>query len=427
MKKRKFDYIMVLKNELKAVMGCTEPAAAALAGAMARELLGEKPEKIVVHASRDVIKNVMGVGIPNSSATGLAASVLLGVLYGDTKQGLNILSNITSPNEAEMNDFNKGENISVNLVTGVSPFYVRVTVQQASHTASVTIAGLHDRVVEKTKDGVVVFTAETSDTLEEISPDSIRSWSVPDMVQFITECDAQELGFLSKMAEINLHIALHGLEKPYGLQVGRSMYRTALGEPKSLDEAFLYGALLAASGSDARMAGCAYPVVINSGSGNQGLTVMIPPLVLATYLQSDTETLQRALALSNLIAIHLAQFKGRLSALCGGFTAAIGTCCAFVYLMGGGVTEIENSIQIMIANLTGVICDGAKKTCALKIYSCVQSAAMTARLVMEKQSLQEKVGIVSENLITTLEHLETLCHEGLVATDKTILSIMVGK
>ncbi len=425
MKKRNFDYLKVLKNELKSVMGCTEPAAAALAGAMARELLGENPEKIAVHASRDVIKNVMGVGIPNSSATGLAASVLLGALYGDAKHGLNILSQITTPHEEEMREFIQDERISVHLVTTGFPFYIQVSVQQASHTASVTIAGLHDHVVQKEKDGEVIYTAGAIDTLEENSPNSIRSWDIPGIVRGITECNSQELVFLREMAENNLRIALHGLEKPYGLQVGRSMYHSALKKPETLEQAFSYGAALAASGSDARMAGCAYPVVINSGSGNQGLTIMIPPLVLATYLESDSETLLRALALANLIAIHLTELKGRLSALCGVFTAAIGTCCAFVYLMGGGVTEIENAIQIMIANLTGVICDGAKKTCALKIYSCVQSAAMTACLVMKKQTLEETVGIISENLGTTLEHLETLCREGFVATDKTILSLMV--
>ena len=427
MEKRKFDYIAVLKRELKPVMGCTEPAAAALAGAMARELLGSKPDEIVVPASRDVIKNVMGVGIPHSSATGLAAAVLLGVLYGNAEEGLNILSKIENPDEAEMLEYTDRSRITVSLATHVPSFHVQVQLSDATNSASVTIAGEHDRVVEKIKNGEVIF-SEDREERENSSPDNpIRDWTVNEIVGFIEACDEEDLSFLIDMAHTNLQIAQHGLKEPYGLQVGRSIHLNSPDAPTSLEEAFSQAALLAASASDARMAGCAFPVVINSGSGNQGVTTMVPPLVLASYLEKDPHTLAKALALSNLVAIHLAQFKGRLSALCGAFTAAIGTCCAFVYLMGGTPSQIEDAIQIMIANLTGVVCDGAKKTCALKIHSCVQSAAMTARLVMREGTLRETVGIVAEDPGTTLKHLETLCHEGLEATDHTILSIMVGK
>jgi len=427
MEKRKFDYIAVLKRELKPVMGCTEPAAAALAGAMARELLGGNPEEIVVFASRDVIKNVMGVGIPHSRATGLAAAVLLGVLYGNPEEGLNILSKIENPNETLISAYSEGNRITVNLATHVPSFHVQVQLSDATNSASVTIAGEHDRVVEKTKNGEVIFKDVLEFQENGTTANPIRDWTVQEIVRFIDECKEGDLSFLIDMAHTNLHIAEHGLETPYGLQVGRSIHLNSPETPTSLEEAFAHAALLAASASDARMAGCAFPVVINSGSGNQGVTAVVPPLVLASYLEKDPHTLAKALALSNLVAIHLAQFKGRLSALCGAFTAAIGTCCAFVYLMGGTPSQIEDAIQIMIANLTGVVCDGAKKTCALKIHSCVQSAAMTARLVMREGTLRETVGIVAEDPGTTLKHLETLCHEGLEATDHTILSIMVGK
>jgi L-cysteine desulfidase len=420
-----FDYIAVLKRELKPVMGCTEPAAAALAGAMAREILGIKPERIMVYASRDVIKNVMGVGIPHSTTTGLAAAVLLGVLYGDSTGGLNILSKIAPPDEAEMLEFSDDNKIVVNLATDVPSFHVQVLVTCSTKSASVTIAGEHDRVVEKTMDGQVVFKEKNEDKELKNLSDCIRDWTVQGIVRFITESDANELSFLLGMANTNMSIAQHGLENSYGLQVGRSMYPRSANECDSLEEAFAQAASLAASASDARMAGCAFPVVINSGSGNQGVTAMVPPLVLSSYLKSDAHTLARALALSNLVAIHLAQFKGRLSALCGAFTAAIGTCCAFVFLMGGTASQVEDAIQFMIANLTGVVCDGAKKTCALKIHSCVQSAAMTAQLVMQKRSLRENVGIVARDPSMTLKQLETLCHEGFEATDNTILSIMV--
>ncbi|MGM0432000.1 MAG: serine dehydratase subunit alpha family protein [Spirochaetota bacterium] len=427
MRTKNIDYVTVLKRELKAVMGCTEPAAAALAGAMARELLGDTPDTIVVHASRDVIKNVMGVGIPNSSATGLAAAVLLGIYCGNSTYGLNILSKINEPNEKELFEYTHRKEISVSIAADVPSFYVQVLVKTSNNDASVTISGEHDRVVEKTKNGKVLYKRDEGKNEFGHLSSQQYNWDIQDIVSYIFTCRVEDISFLADMAQTNLHIAQHGLEHPYGLQVGRGMHRCSSNGTNSLEDAFDYAAMLAASASDARMAGCPYPVVINSGSGNQGITTMVPPLIIASYLKADRDRLVRALALSNLVAILLAQYKGRLSALCGAFTAAIGTCCAFVYLMGGSVHQIDNAIQIMIANLTGVVCDGAKKTCALKIHSCVQSAAMTARLVMQERTMYESVGIVGATSQESLKHLRILCHEGLEATDQTILSIMVGR
>lgn len=426
MKNINIDYVRDLKKELKAVMGCTEPAAAALAGAMARELLERTPEKVVVQASRDVIKNVMGVGIPNSSVSGLASAVLLGVLHGNSRHGLNLLSKIVDTDEKQLLSFTDEKRISVSLVTGKPPFFIKVIVQHEHSNASVTIADEHDKVVEKTKNGNVIFTEKMPSREHSIGVEQNQAWDLYNIFHYITTCNPENLSFLVGMAETNLAIGLHGLEHPYGLQVGRVMYGIFSDKPNTLNEAFDYAALLAASGSDARMAGCTYPVVINSGSGNQGLTAMVPPLVVGSYLNSEREKISRALALSNLVAIYLARYKGRLSALCGAFTAAIGSCCAFVYLMGGNLKQIENAIQLMLANLTGVVCDGAKQTCALKIHSCLQSAGMTARLVIQDGGIHEPVGIVGDSYLTSLKHLEILCHEGLEATDNAILSIMVG-
>lgn len=407
-------------------MGCTEPATAALAGAMVRELLESRPERIVVHASRDVIKNVMHVGIPHSTCTGLAAAVLLGALFGRAEHGLNVLSCMDRISEEELQSYTDEGNIQITLASQVPPLYVKVYAETQEASASVTIGVEHDTVLEKTKNGKVLYHANQFDTDRETSEnDSVRLWTISGIVDFVKTCDSTTLHFLIEMAQTNRKIGEHGLETPYGLSVGRRSLPDTEMNVNTLDGAFSYAAVLAASASDARMAGCTLPVVINSGSGNQGVTTMLPPLVLAEFLGVDNTMLAQALALSNLVAIHLARYKGRLSALCGAFTAAIGTSCAYVYLLGGSKDQIEDAMQIMLANLTGVVCDGAKSTCPLKIYSCVESAALSARLALRGNPLHTPIGIVGETTGTSLTNLERFCHEGLEETDKTILSIMV--
>lgn len=419
-------YIKILHQELRPVMGCTEPAAAALAGAVARELLDEPLDHILIKVSRDIIKNVMGVGIPYSSSSGLATAVLLGTLYGKAEQSLNILSSIEKPNESTMQTFIKQKKVEIVLVTHTSPLYIEVTVFGATQSASATIAEQHDMIIEKTKNGKVVFARDPSDKSTSQSMEVVKDWTLEDILDFVDHSKFEECGFLLEMAKINQNIGEHGLEKPYGLSVGKTAYATKLKTIETLDQAFEYAAALSASASDARMSGCTMPVVINSGSGNQGVTAMLGPLVVAEFLHVDELIQARSLALSNLVAIYLAQYKGRLSALCGAFTAAIGTCCAYVYLLGGTHMQIIAAIETMLANLAGIICDGAKLTCALKIHSCLQSAAMTANLVLKQDARCNSVGIIGKNIESTIANMEILCHQGMEETDKTILKIMVG-
>lgn len=418
-------YVKILRQELKPVMGCTEPATAALAGAMARELLAKKPERVLIEASRDVIKNVMGVGIPHTVSTGLAAAVMLGILYGRVDQGLNILSSIENALEAEIHAFIEQKNVEIVLVNHTSPLYIRVTVFGSAESASATIAEQHDLVIEKVKNGKTIWKIDPSDQLASQSANPIKDWSLESILDFVDTCTLEQCGFLLEMAQTNRTIGEHGLKKPYGLSVGRTAYASQAKSIETLEQAFEYAAALSASASDARMSGCTMPVVINSGSGNQGVTAILGPLIVAEFLKVDKLVLIRALALSNLVAIYLAQYKGRLSALCGVFTAAIGTCCSYVYLLGGNREQISAAVETMLANLTGIVCDGAKRTCALKIHSCLQSAAMTANLVLHQDVRCTSVGIIGKDIESTLLNIERLCHIGMEETDKTILQLMI--
>ncbi len=427
MKEKNEKYVSILRRELKTAMGCTEPAAAALAGSLARETLGRTPEQIQVFASRDMIKNVMGVGIPNSTHTGLEAAVLLGVFYGEPDNGLNILSSISDSSQEELARFREQGKIRVLLAEEVPSVYIRVLISEGADSASVTISDEHDHVVEKVRNGIILFHAEpAAETAAEeaVFPDD---WSINGIVDFVQHAPEEDLLFLLDVAETNRAIAEHALKNSFGLNVGRIMYEDLAGGINTRDDAFKYGAVLASAASDARMAGCSLPVIINSGSGNQGITATLPPYVFGTFLEADQQTLVRAMALSHLVAIFLAYHKGRLSALCGAFTAAIGTSCAYVYLLGGDGKQIENAINIMVANLMGILCDGAKKTCALKIYSCVDSAAMSAKLAINDCYVGSESGILGNDSLTTITNVQKVSHEGMEMTDKTILNIMVNK
>jgi len=420
-------YLNALKRELKPVMGCTEPASAALAGALSRDLLGSTPDKIVVFASRDVIKNVMGVGIPHSTHTGLASAVLLGVLYGNPSHGLNILSQISNDSQQEISSFIEEEKIKVILTQNVPSIYIKVDCEYKDESASVTIANEHDMIVEKVSHGKVIIKENIRKDLQKNDSSNMDQWNLQSIFDVVQSITLEECGYLIEMARMNNVIGVDGLHNSFGLNVGRIAQKGAQKRIETLAEAYQYASALCAAASDARMSGSIHPVVINSGSGNQGITAFLPPFVLGEFLEASDETLMRALALSNLIAIYLAHFKGRLSALCGAFTAAIGASCAYVYLLGGTFNHIESAINLMIANLSGVICDGAKKTCALKIYSCVQSASLSAQLALSGNSINEGVGIIDKNVLNTLRNLQKMCVEGMEETDKSVLSIMLHR
>ena len=430
MEKQRF--LNVLKKEMMIAMGCTEPAAAALAGAKACELLGRVPERLVVYASRDMVKNAMDVGLPNCSLKGIQAAVALGVSGGDCAKGLAILSEISDTQKACASRMADLRQISLVLTNDVPPVYIAVEAYAGDHRAKAIISGEHDRFALLSCDDRVLldlglYPSEKESPHGDFTRDMVANLSLHEIMDFAGQMDAHELDFVLQGALTNMAIAEHAMVNNYGLSVGKTMGEGLPSEPRSLPEAYALGAVYAAAASDARMAGCPLPVVINSGSGNQGITVSVPILILSRYLKTSEDLLKRALCVSQLVALVLTARKDRLSALCGAFTAAIGTSCGMVYLLGGDLGVMDRAVNNMVANLTGIICDGAKTTCALKIYSCVEAAALSCRLAFHGLSPREESGIVGKDSLQSFQYLTRISHEGMEQTDRTILSIMMDK
>ncbi len=376
-------YLLLLQKELREAMGCTEPAASALAGAKAAELLGQRPLRLEVTTSRDMVKNAMGVGLPNCSLKGIQAAVALGACGGDVQAGLSILSSL----DEEQVRCASSMPVSLTLETEIPPLYIKVRAVGNEASAVAVISGEHDRFSHLEMNGEVLLDLPVDacgSTLEEDDEQFIGNVSLSDILAWVDEAPSEALKLARWARQTNLAIAEHGMTHPYGLSVGTVAAQGFEGVT-TLQEAFAYASAMAAAASDARMAGCPLAVVINSGSGNQGIT------------------------------------------LCGAFTAAIGTACGYVYLLGGRVEEMDRAFNTMVGNLTGIICDGAKGTCALKIHSCAEAAALAAKLAMCGLAPSSESGIVGRTSAESRDFLERITREGMEEIDKTILSIMMGK
>lgn len=419
-------FLNLLKKEMMPAMGCTEPAAAALCGAKAHELLGAgELESLRINASRDMVKNAMGVGIPSSPLKGLGVAVALGYAVGSTKDGLSILSALTNGQVEEA----KGIKTELSMVHDVPPLYVSVTAKSVDgRECTAAISGEHDRFCLLEKNGEVLLSLPLDPSEGSAADEDIlRELTFEEVMEFADTVDVGELSFVRDAIRTNYEIADFSIEGNFGLEVGKTMLEGIREPLTSLKDAFSKGAALAAAGSDARMSGCPMPVIINSGSGNQGITVTVPVKVVADYLACTEERAIRAVCISEIVGLILTAKKNRLSALCGVFTAAIGTACAWVYLLGGDSRMMNMAINTMVGNLSGIICDGAKSTCALKIYSSLECASMSVRLALKGLSPGSESGIVGGKISETIENLSRLCNEGMKATDETVMSIMINK
>jgi L-cysteine desulfidase len=379
-----------------------------------------------------MVKNAMDVGLPNCSLRGIQAAVALGAAGGDCGKGLAILSAITEEQKQAARSMAQERKISLALVEKVPPVYIAVEAFGKGHRALAVISGEHDRFAFISHDDQVLVDIGLDPTCEE-SPEGsftremLADLSLKEILTFADQMEPEGLDFVLQGAHTNMAIAQHAMEHDYGLCVGKTMGEDLPDEPGTLNEAYAMAAAYAAAASDARMAGCPLPVVINSGSGNQGITVSVPLLILARYLRSSESALIKALCVSELVALTLTARKDRLSALCGAFTAAIGTTCGMVSILGGDLGVMDRAVNNMVANLTGIICDGAKTTCALKIHSCVEAASMSCRLAFHGLSPREESGIVGKDALQSFSYLSRISHEGMEQTDRTILSIMMDK
>lgn len=415
----------IIRREVIPAMGCTEPAAAALAGAKAAELLGAVPTRAQVYASRNMIKNAMGVSIPNSSLHGIHAAVSLGLAMHDSSSGLALLNGVTDVERG----IASGIDMNVEILDNVPSLYIKVIAFSDDHQASAEIANEHDRFSSLEIDGKVLssnplfFPECQSFSKEDVL---LSAMDFDDIVNYARRLSPEMKALFRNAMEMNMEISYAGVTEDWGLNAGRIMFK-ATGAPRTVDDAMRKGAALAAAGSDARMSGSCRPVMINSGSGNQGITVTVPVTVLGRFLNADEDRIIEAIAISELTGLVLTSRKDRLSALCGAFTAAIGTACAYVFLLGGGTKEMDAAVNNMVGNLSGIICDGAKKTCALKIYSSLVASSLAVHLAMEGFKADSGSGILGDDSLESITYLSRLTHEGMKETDRTILDIMLEK
>ena len=416
MKKADSDYrafLDILKEELIPAGGCTEPIAIAYTAAVARKTLGCRPEHMDVYASGNLIKNAKGVYIPNGGELrGVDAAAILGALGGNADRMLEVLLDLPDGVLDETQALMQQNYCKVHVIQGSEALHLIVNVQADGQTAEVELKNAHTHIVRIEKNGESVFRAEEDGTQDGFTDHSCLT--VETIVDFANTCDLADIEpTLQKQIDCNMQIAEEGLNNRWGVNVGKLYY-----ENGKLLQAY------AAAASDARMSGCNLPVVIVSGSGNQGATASLPVIVYAEKHGCSREQMLRALALSDLIAIHLKSGIGRLSAYCGAVCAATGAGCAMTYLDGGTLEQIDQTITNSIATSSGMVCDGAKPSCAAKIATSLESAIMAHDLAMANRAFQSGEGIVMDNVEQTIDAVGCVASQGMHITDQVILNLM---
>jgi len=419
----------LLKKEVVPAEGCTEPIAVAYAVSLAAEQLQEDITSIQLVLSGNIIKNAMGVGIPGTGQTGLPIAATLGAVVRRSDKKLEILSGLAQSQIRQANEMMERKLLEVRLKDTAEKLYIEAIVNSASETATVIISREHTNVVFLAKDGVTLHPKEGEDALRRNKHPEHAEYagSVDEICEFIRTVPFADIRFLLTGVPMNKAISAEGLRGDYGLQVGKRMGQQSSVNIFGNDVASRIIAATAAA-SDARMDGSAMPVMTTAGSGNQGIACTLPIITLAEHLGKGEEELARALALSNLITMHIKNYIGRLSPLCGsGIAGGTGANSGIIYLLGGSVDQIKHGIQNTIASLSGMICDGAKSTCALKIATATNGAMQAATLAMNNISPTANDGVIFDEVEDTIRNMERLVKEGMGATDATILSIMLSK
>lgn len=419
------EMLQILKEELAPALGCTEPVAIAYAAAKARSVLGKLPEHACVSVSRNILKNAMGVGIPGTKMVGLEMASALGIIGGNSDAIFEVLAGITPEQIRQAEQF-AAERVTVERKNTPKKLYIEISLTTEDDSASVVIEDSHTNITRITHGGEKVYDRSSCGELEEAECDK-SGLSVDGIYDFITRVDPEKLHILDECIRMNREISEEGLTGSYGLGVGKNIYDSIQTEKKS-DDMQNYIVAAAAAAADVRMSGGTHSVMTICGSGNQGITATLPVMAAVTSLGADDETLYRALALSCLITIHVKYYIGKLSPLCGcGMGSSIGVCCALTYLQGGGLSQIKRAINNMIADVSGIICDGAKAGCALKIATVISSAYQCALLAVKDFGAGALDGIVTEDVESSIRNLGELGNRGMADTDQVILDMMVCK
>lgn len=422
-------FIDLLQREVKPALGCTEPVAVALAVARSAEEIrktGEQPTRTTIEVSRNILKNGMGVGIPGTGMVGLHVASAVALICGKSSLGLEVLREICPEALIGAKELLARNCIEITLADTDEKLYISATCHSESHKAKTIIRYCHDRIVCVELDGQsVLCNADRPDCLNQPEAEEIKP-TIAEIYDFARTVEFERIRFILDAATLNKKIAEEGLKNEYGLQVGRTIYARMGGDVFG-NGLFAYSIAMTAAASDARMAGSTMPVMSNSGSGNQGITATMPVVAAAEKYNSTEEQLARALVMSHLTAIHIKQNLGRLSALCGCVVASTGSACGIVMLLGGGYNEMAAAIKNMVGNITGMVCDGAKIGCALKVASGVGAAVQSAILAMSGISATHNDGIIDNCVEKTLNNLSTIGTEGMQFTDRLMLDIMANK
>ncbi len=410
--------ISLLKSELIAAMGCTEPIAIAYASAKAREVLGSFPERAEIAVSGNIIKNAKSVVVPHTGKmVGIESALVAGVVAGRADAMLEVLSSVTEAEIEEMKRVKESLPVSLSLFEGGTAFEIDVKLFSGEESAEVRITGRHTNLTKIKKNGEIIFEGKDSAEISSYTePITVR-----EIVDFAETADISELSSLfDRQIEYNMAIAEEGLKNNYGANIGK-VYLTSYSNDIAI-KAKAY----AAAASDARMNGCEMPVIINSGSGNQGITASVPVIVYAREMGVSTEELYRALIISNLVTIHVKRGIGTLSAYCGAVAAGAGAGCGVAYLYGGKYREIAHTLVNALAIDSGLICDGAKASCAAKIATAVENGLLGFNLFRSGNQFFGGDGIVKKGVENTIESIARLANDGMRETDKEILKIMLS-
>ena len=415
-------YIQILKEELVPAMGCTEPIALAYAGAKAREVLGCVPDKVLVEASGSIIKNVKSVIVPNTNhLKGIPAAVTAGIIAGKAEKELEVIAEVTPDEIEQMITFLKETPITVEHIDQGITFDIVLTLYKEDSYTKVRIANYHTNIVHIEKDGEVIFDIPVEGENEEGLTDRslLDMKSIWNFINTVDVVDIKEV--IGRQIEYNTAIADEGLLGDYGANIG-SVLLSAYG-----DDVRTRAKARAAAGSDARMNGCELPVIINAGSGNQGMTCSLPVLEYAKELNVTEEKKYRALALSNLTAIHQKTGIGRLSAYCGAVSAGAAAGAGIAYLCGGGYEEVIHTVVNALAIVSGMVCDGAKASCAAKIAASVDAGILGYNMYLNGQQFYAGDGIVTKGVEATIQNIGRLGKEGMRETNEEIIKMMIGE
>lgn len=419
-------YVKLLEQELVPALGCTEPIAIAYAAAKAREVLGQIPERLTLYLSGSIIKNVKGVTVPNSGGLkGIEIAALMGVVGGDAQRELEVLQTVKPEHIAQAKELARQGVCRYDLADAPDNLYILAQAAGGGHEVQVEIRTSHTNITKIEKDGKILF--ERSQTQQNSfsgqEPLDRELLNVKDILQFADEVDLEDIRqTLERQINFNSAISQEGLTHDYGVKVGKNLL-----ENNENADVRTRAKAAAAAGSDARMSGCAMPVVINSGSGNQGMTVSLPIIEYAKEMHADHDKLLRALTVGNLIALHQKRYIGALSAFCGAVCAGAAAGAGIAYLHGAGYDEICRTITNALGSVGGIVCDGAKPSCAAKIAASVEAALLGWDMSRDGDVFADGEGLVKEDIEQTIQSVTRMGREGMRSTNQEILNIMVGK